>query len=129
MENLELAYSPQYGAAKDPLNIAGNVAVNLLEGEEDFVYAEDLAPGKIDKWTILDVREDSEHQAGYIPGAHLVSLSSQRQKLQQIPRDKPIAVYCAVGQRAYYATRILRAQGIKASNIAGGYSMYKLVNS
>ncbi len=128
LEDLELAYAPQFGAAKDPLNIAGNVAANLLRGDEDFVYAEELTEAARPNWTILDVREPAEFTAGHIPGAVHIPLGELRARWTELPRDKPLAVYCAVGQRAYYATRILRAKGLRPRNIAGGFTTYNLTH-
>jgi NADPH-dependent 2,4-dienoyl-CoA reductase/sulfur reductase-like enzyme/rhodanese-related sulfurtransferase len=129
LEDLELAYAPQFGAAKDSVNIAGNVAANLLRGDEDFVYAEELSAAARPNWTILDVREPGEFAAGHIPGAVHIPLGELRKRWEELPRDKPLAVYCAVGQRAYYATRILRARGLHPRNLAGGFTTYGLVQA
>ncbi len=130
LEEAELAYAPQYGAAKDPVNIAGFVAANTLRGDEEFVYAEELpgeAPG--DEWTIIDVRTPREYEDGHIPGALLIPLTELRRRWQEIPRDKPVITYCEVGQRAYYANRILRQKGVEARNLAGGLTTYQLVHA
>lgn len=129
LEDLELAYAPPYGAAKDPVNIAGYVAGNALRGDEDFVYAEELDEARRSDWTIIDVREPAEYQAGHIPGAILMPLGQLREGWEDIPRDKPVALYCTLGQRAYYATRILRAKGLRPKNIAGGLLTYNLVHA
>ncbi len=125
LEGLELAYSPQYGSAKDPLNILGNVAVNALTGQEYFAYADEFGPDNRANWTIVDVREPQEYSAGHIPGAISLPLGTLRERWQEIPTDKPIAVYCSVGQRSYYATRILRSHGLKPVNLAGGFTTWK----
>lgn len=129
LETLELAYAPQYGAAKDPVNIAGNVAANALRGDEDFVDPAELGDDALPNWTILDVREPREFEAGHVPGAILIPLGQLRVRWEEIPTNKPLAVYCAVGQRAYYATRILRAKGLHPRNIAGGFTMYSLCHA
>lgn len=129
LEDLELAYAPPFGAAKDPVNIAGYVAGNALRGDEDFVYAEELGDDQRGAWTIIDVREPAEYQAGHIPGAVLMPLAQLRECWEEIPRDKPVALYCTLGQRAYYATRILRAKGLRPRNIAGGLLTYNLVQA
>jgi len=126
LQELELAYAPQFGSAKDPINIAGYVAGNLLSGDEEFVYAEELNGASPDEWAILDVREPEEFAAGHIPGALHIPLGELRQRWQEIPRDRKLAVYCTVGQRAYYATRILRHRGLRPRNIAGGLTTYNL---
>lgn len=129
LEEVELAYAPQYGAAKDPVNIAGFVAANLLRGDVEFVYAEELDEAARAQWTIVDVRTPAEYAAGHIPGALLIPLHELRGRLDEIPRDKPIATYCTVGQRSYYANRILRAKGVRSHNLAGGYRVYQWVHA
>ncbi len=138
LEDLELAYAPQFGAAKDPVNIAGYVAGNLLAGDEQFIDPSELPAAspasdgpdgqEIAGWTILDVRQPAEFEADHIPGAMLIPLGQLRDRWREIPTDKPLAVYCAVGHRAYYATRILRHKGLRPWNIAGGLTSYRLVH-
>lgn len=129
LEDLELAYAPQYGSAKDPVNVAGYVATNALRGDEDFIDPAELDDDARPNWTILDVREPREYEAGHIPGAVLIPLGQLRARWEEIPNDKPLVVYCAVGQRAYYATRILRAKGLHPRNLAGGFTMYSLCHA
>ncbi|MFQ5805491.1 MAG: FAD-dependent oxidoreductase, partial [Phycisphaerae bacterium] len=129
LEEVELAYAPQYGAAKDPINIVGFVAANALRGDEDFVYAEELDEASRDNWTIIDVRSPQEYESGQIPGAVLLPLPELRRRWQEIPQDKPIVTYCGVGQRAYYANRILRQKGVHSRNLAGGFTTYQLVHA
>jgi rhodanese-related sulfurtransferase len=130
LEEAELAYAPQYGAAKDPINIVGFVAANALRGDEEFIYAEELTgEASGNKWTIIDVRTPREHEDGHIPGAVLIPLTELRQRWQEIPRDRPIVLYCEVGHRAYYANRILRQNGVQARNLAGGLNTYQLVHA
>ena len=128
LQDLELAYAPQYGAAKDPVNIAGYVAANALSGDEHFIYAEDLSPDQLKNWVIVDVREPVEHEAGHIPGSLPIPLGMLRERWQEIPKDKPLVVYCAAGQRGYYASRILQQKGLQPRNLAGGYTTYCLVH-
>ena len=128
LEDIELAYAPQYGAAKDPVNIAGYVANNVLRGDEEFVIAEELGPPPHGDWTIIDTRDPEEFEADHIPGARLLPLQQIRERWQEIPRDKPIVTYCEVGQRAYYVNRILRQHGLSPRNLSGGYTTYLLVH-
>ncbi len=128
LEELELAYAPQYGAAKDPLNMAGFVAANVLRGDNEMVYAEALGPDDLTKWTVLDVRSPAEHAADHLPGSLLIPLPELRERWQEIPRNKPIAVYCAVGQRSYFACRLLRQKGLPCKNLAGGLTVYRRVH-
>jgi NADPH-dependent 2,4-dienoyl-CoA reductase/sulfur reductase-like enzyme/rhodanese-related sulfurtransferase len=125
LEEAELAYAPQFGSAKDPVNMAGFVAGNVLRGDDEYVYAEELHEAARAGWTIVDVREEPEFAAGHIPGALLVPLSQLRQRWREIPRDKPIAVHCAAGQRAYYACRFLRQEGLPCKNVPGGFRLLR----
>ncbi len=129
LEQAELAYAPQFGAAKDPINMVGFVAGNLLRGDDEYVYPEDLDHGARAGWTIVDVREEPEFEAGHVPGALLVPLSQLRQRWQEIPRDKPIAVHCAGGQRSYYACRILRQKDVPCMNVPGGFKLLRYVQA
>ena len=127
LEEMELAYAPQYGSAKDPINMAGFVAGGLLRGDHPQVDVETiLAAPATERPFVLDVRNPSEFAAGHIPGAVNVPLDDLRSRLSEIPRDQQIAAYCQVGQRGYLATRILLQAGFSAANIGGGYTTYKL---
>ncbi len=128
LEEMELAYSPQYGSAKDPINMAGFVAGGLLRGEHPQVDVEtvlDAAPGS--RPFLVDVRTPQEFVAGHIPEAVNIPVDDLRSRLGELPRDREIAVYCQVGQRGYLATRILRQAGFAATNVRGGYRTYRLV--
>ncbi|MGD8453980.1 MAG: FAD-dependent oxidoreductase [Phycisphaerae bacterium] len=129
LEEMELAYAPQFGAAKDPVNIAGFVARNALSGDEDYVFAEELGPEAAERFTIIDVRDPVEYAAGTIPGARLLPLSELRERWREIPNGKPVLTFCTVGQRAYYANRMLRQKGLQVRNLAGGFNTYNLVRA
>ena len=127
LEEMELSYAPQYGSAKDPINMAGFVASGLLRGEHPQVDIEDVLntePSK--KMFLLDVRTSEEFAAGHIPGAVNIPVDDLRSRVSELPRNVPIAVYCQVGQRGYIATRILMQVGLAAKNVGGGYKTYKL---
>jgi len=124
LQELELAYAPPYGSAKDPVNFAGFVASNLLRGETQVVHADALPEGSL----LLDVREPAEHKAGALPGSRLMPLGKIRGRLSELPRDRDIVVYCAVGIRGYIAERILRQRGFRAWNLSGGYATWKQFN-
>lgn len=126
LEELELCYAPQFGGAKDPVNFAGMIASNVMRGDLQ------LAPwGEIDSKRpfILDVREPEEFRAGTVPGAVNIPLDQLRSRLNELPPDREIWVTCKVGQRAYYACRILEQHGIHAKNLSGGYSTYEVIHS
>ncbi len=120
LEEVELAYAPQYGAAKDPINMAGFVAANVIRGDASVVHADAL-----DGHLVLDVRNPDEVPAGVIPGATVIPLPELRQRMQELPKDRPIAAYCQVGMRGYLAARMLEQHGYTAHNISGGYRTWK----
>lgn len=127
LEEMELAYSPQYGSAKDPINMAGFVAGGLLRGDHPQVDVEQvLSATDGDRPFLLDVRTPLEYVTGHIPGAVNIPVDELRSRVKELPRDQEIAAYCQVGQRGYLATRILRQTGFHASNIGGGYKTYQL---
>lgn len=127
LEEMELCYAPQFGSAKDPINMAGFVAGGLLRGDHPQVDVEAiLAASAAENPFVLDVRTPEEFSAGHIPGAINIPVDDLRSRLKELPRDREIAAYCQVGQRGYLATRILLQQGFAASNIGGGYKTYKL---
>jgi pyruvate/2-oxoglutarate dehydrogenase complex dihydrolipoamide dehydrogenase (E3) component/rhodanese-related sulfurtransferase len=129
LEEMELAYSPQYGSAKDPINMAGFVAGGLLRGEHPQVDVEAvLAVPNGRHPFVLDVRTPQEFDAGHVPDAVNIPVDDLRSRLGELPHDREIAVYCQVGQRGYLATRILRQAGFDAVNVSGGYKTYRLLH-
>ncbi len=127
LEETELAYAPQYGSAKDPINMAGFVAAGLLRGDHPQLNVEAVLGAPADERPLLlDVRTPQEFLAGHLPGAINIPVDELRARLTEIPRDRQIAAYCQVGQRGYLATRILRQHGFPAANIGGGYKTYRL---
>ena len=121
LEEAELCYAPQYGTAKDPVNVAGMIAANALRGDTPLAHWEDI---KNTKAFILDVRNRSEYASGHIDGALNIPLNDLRTRLHELPAEREIWVYCASGQRSYYATRILRLNQFNARNL-GGIRTYK----
>jgi NADPH-dependent 2,4-dienoyl-CoA reductase/sulfur reductase-like enzyme/rhodanese-related sulfurtransferase len=129
LEEMELAYSPQYGSAKDPINMAGFVAGGLLRGDQPQVGVEvALAAPRGEHPFLLDVRTPQEFAAGHMPNAVNIPVDELRSRLGQLPLDRKIAVYCQVGQRGYLATRILRQARFDAVNMSGGYKTYRLLH-
>jgi NADPH-dependent 2,4-dienoyl-CoA reductase/sulfur reductase-like enzyme/rhodanese-related sulfurtransferase len=129
LEEMELAYSPQFGAAKDPINMVGFVAAGLLRGDHPQVDVTTiLEEAPTDRPFLLDVRTPTEFAAGRMPDAVNIPVDELRSRTSELPHDRPIAVYCQVGQRGYLATRILMQSGFNVANIAGGYKTYRLVN-
>jgi NADPH-dependent 2,4-dienoyl-CoA reductase/sulfur reductase-like enzyme/rhodanese-related sulfurtransferase len=128
LEEMELCYAPQFGSAKDPVNMAGFVAAGLLRGDHPQIDWETIAANPTAAF-LLDVRTPQEYAAGHIPDAVNIPVDDLRSRLSEIPRDRPVAAYCQVGQRGYLATRILMQTGFNVSNLSGGYTTYLLHHS
>ena len=124
LEEAELCYAPQFGGAKDPVNFAGMIASNALRGDNPLADWGQLGS---DGAFLLDVRDPDEFEEGHIPGAVNLPLNEIRTRMEELPRDREISIYCGVGQRAYYATRILLQNGYHARNLAGGIRTYKQI--
>ena len=122
---LELAYSPQYGSAKDPINHAGYVGNNVLHGKTPTFQWFELETELVKPNTVLvDVRTKDENQVGSIPNAINISVDDLRGHLETL-RGKRVLVHCQVGQRGHTATQILRGNGIDALNLDGGYLTWR----
>ena len=121
LAELELAYAPPYSSAKDPVNMAGFVAGNILNGDVKVTYWDQLDTSEDS--IIVDVRTKVEYEKGHYPGAKLFPLDSLRQNLHQLLKDKKLLVYCKIGLRGYLACRILMQNGFDAYNISGGYDL------
>lgn len=127
LEQLELCYAPQYGSAKDPVNMLGFVASGLLNGTHPQIDINEVMALRADERPfLLDVRTVPEFAAGSIPGAVNIPVDELRDRLAELPRTQPIAAFCKVGQRGYVATRILLQHGFDVRNISGGYTTYRL---
>jgi NADPH-dependent 2,4-dienoyl-CoA reductase/sulfur reductase-like enzyme/rhodanese-related sulfurtransferase len=122
----ELCYAPQFGAAKDPVNLAGMLAENVLNG--DMPVADWSELNRTDA-LLLDVREADEYGAGHIPKAINLPFSQLRSRYVELPKDRDIWVCCAVGQRAYFAARFLMQHGYRSQNLSGGYSTYQALKA
>ncbi|MFN7953685.1 MAG: FAD-dependent oxidoreductase [bacterium] len=122
LAEVELSYAPQFGAAKDPVNLAGMLATNVLSDDMPLADWEQLAGTDA---LLVDVREPSEFEAGHAPGFINLPLSAMRERYGELPRDRAIWLSCGVGQRAYYATRFLLQHGYRARNLSGGYTTYR----
>lgn len=121
LEEAELCYAPQFGTAKDALNFAGMIAANHLRGDDPVLHWN--SPQLAD-YDLLDVRDPDEFTDGHAPGARNLPLNSLRDALDEISKDRPLAVYCAVGGRAHTAVRLLRQHGFDAANLSGGYTTF-----
>lgn len=123
LKELELSYAPPFSSAKDPVNMAGFSAENILSQKVDVIRykeLENLSPEHV----LLDVREPSEQELGFIPDAINIPVDALRERLSELDPQKTYVVYCAVGIRGYIACRILTQHGFKAKNLIGGYKHY-----
>ncbi|MCX6362463.1 MAG: rhodanese-like domain-containing protein, partial [Armatimonadetes bacterium] len=121
LADLELAYAPPFGSAKDPVNLAGMMGQNVRAGDVTLAQWSDAAGLADDSAVLLDVREPGEWAQGRIPGAIHIPLGQLRGRLGELPKDKPLLVYCRSGQRSYYACRILNQNGFETRNMTGAY--------
>ncbi len=124
LEDQELCYAPPYGSAKDPINMAGFVAANVLRGDTALWEPEEL-PLKVDQ-VLLDVRTLQEHQNGTIPGAAHLSVDEIRDREDELDPAKEYLVFCQVGLRGYLAARQLTLRGYRARNLSGGYRRWQM---
>lgn len=124
LEKLELAYAPPFSSAKDPVNIAGFTASNILQNNCKIFHWNEVDSINKDIGVLLDVREQVEFQLGTINGAVNIPLDGLRGRLHELPKDKTIFVFCQVGLRGYLASRILTQNGFEARNLSGGLKTY-----
>mgnify|MGYP000839252193 FL=1 len=120
----EHAYAPPFSSAKDPIAIAGYVASNIISGAMPVISWRELAAKK-DEMMLIDTRTPDEFSFGTIPGAINIPLDEMREHLSEIPTDKPVVLFCAIGLRGYLAQRILMGRGYQNTlNLIGGYKTY-----
>ena len=122
--NLELSYAPAFGSAKDAVNQAGYVGNNIFTGKTESVQFGDLTEKMSEGALLVDVRSESEHVGGSIPGSVLIPIDTLRENLDQLA-GKEIIVHCGVGQRGHTAVQLLKGHGINAKNLDGGYTTWK----
>ena len=123
LASLELSYAPPYSSAKDPVNIAGYVATNLLAGLTTPIKVADV-PAAIERGArLIDVRPPEAFAAGHLKGATNLPLAKLRSHLAELDKDAAYIVSCEVGQTAYYAERILKQHGFRVKNLMGGYRL------
>lgn len=124
LEALELAYAPPFSSSRDPVNIVGFVAANILRDDLQTIEWHEIATLNRDTNFLLDVRKAEELLIGSIDGAVNIPLQELRSHLNEIPRNKRIVVYCQVGQRGYFASRLLKQHGFDVVNLNGGFKTY-----
>ena len=130
LPEIEITYAPPFNSAKDPVNIAGYAAENILKGDLEMVnYDEFWDFVKENDAVILDVRTSKEFSGGAIEGAININIDDLRANLEKLDKNKMYAIYCQVGLRGYLANRIMRNNGFRAVNLNGGYNLWSKVQS
>jgi NADPH-dependent 2,4-dienoyl-CoA reductase/sulfur reductase-like enzyme/rhodanese-related sulfurtransferase len=129
LQELELAYAPPYSSAKDPVNLAAYAAANIVNQDVEVVYWQEVADRVAGGAFLIDVRMPMEIKQGMADGAHNIPVDDIRDRIEEIPKDKEILLYCQVGLRSYIANRILRQYGFKTKNISGGYNLYSAIKN
>ena len=124
LQELELAYAPPYSSAKDPVNLLGYAAANVLDGLVKTVQYNEIDELVAAGALLIDVREPQEVKFGKIPGSINIPLAQLRDRLEELPKNEPIYITCQVGLRGYIAARILVQKGYEAINLDGGYLTY-----
>ncbi len=128
LEELELSYAPPFSSAKDPVNMAGFIAANVLKKDFRQLFVDEIPGLNPAKDFLVDVRTLKEFNAGTIPGAAHIPLHELRGRLGEFPKDKRIVVFCQVGLRGYVANRILTQRGFADTvNLSGGYQSWEQV--
>ncbi len=121
LAELELAYAPPFGSAKDPVNLAGMAAQNVMAGDVALAQWGEVEKGAGVDFLLLDVRERAERDRGALPNSIHIPLGEIRTRISELPRDREIVVHCQSGQRSYMAARILAQRGFRVRNLTGSY--------
>ena len=130
LQEIEVAYAPPYNAAKDPVNILGYVAENMLNDDVRLVNYDELDEYlAAENGILIDVRTKTEFENGAIPNAIHMDVDTLRENLDFFDKNKKYVIYCQIGLRGYLAQRILRNNDIDSVNLNGGYGLWKPVNS
>lgn len=128
LKELELAYAPPFSSAKDPVNMIGFTAENILNGDMDVIHWHEIDKLDRDESIIVDVREPIEREMGYIEGSINIPVNQLRSRMSELDKNKLIIIYCAVGLRGYIAARVLMQNGFtNVKNLSGGYVTYSCV--
>ncbi len=124
LEELELAYAPPFGSSRDPVNLIGFTAANLLRGDTDVITWDQINQLDGSQDFVVDVRNPEELTLGMIDGAVNIPLPELRRRYTEIPKNRRVVIYCQVGQRGYFAVRFLKQKGYNATNLSGGFKTY-----
>ena len=128
LTELELCYAPPFSSAKDPVNMAGFVAENVIENRMNVITPEEYLNTATDQTQLIDVRTAAEFSKGHIEGAINIPVDSLRERMGELDKNKEIVEYCQVGLRGYIAARILVHNGYKVRNMTGGYKSASTLN-
>ncbi|MBU3190784.1 CoA-disulfide reductase [Clostridium bowmanii] len=126
LTELELSYAPPFSSAKDPVNMAGFVAENVLAGRMDVLTTDEFMAYDKENAIVLDVRTEMEFDNGHIVGAINIPVDSLRERIGELHKNKEILEYCQVGLRGYVAARILEQKGFVVKNLTGGYKSFSI---
>ena len=129
LAELELAYAPPFGSAKDPINLAGMAAQNVTEGLVEVAQWHEVPALVAAGAVVLDVREPGERDGGVIPGSVSIPLGELRGRLSELPKDRDILVHCASGQRSYNACRVLTQHGFRCRNLTGSFKTWSVART
>ena len=130
LTELDLAYAPPFSSAKDPVNMAGFMIENILDGLVQQVgWEEAITAARAGEALLLDTRTAGEHARGGVEGALHIPVDELRERMGELPRDARLLVFCASGLRSYVACRILSQHGFACANVAGGYGFHEQVSA
>ncbi|WP_203638905.1 FAD-dependent oxidoreductase [Levilactobacillus wangkuiensis] len=127
LPELELSYAPPFGSAKDPVNLLGYAALNVVEGFSDNIQWSALKENEVAGRQLIDVRNPDELAQGYFPESRNIPLDQLRDRLSELDPQQPYIVSCQSGHRSYVAERILKQHGFDVVNLDGGFSLYHTV--
>ncbi len=123
LEEAELCYAPQFGSAKDPVNMAGMIAANVLRGDAHLAHWEMVEESDA---MMIDVRDPDEYKQDHLDEAVNIPIDELRRRMSEIPKEREIWAYCFVGQRSYFAARTLLQYGYNVKNISGGFKTFTM---
>jgi rhodanese-related sulfurtransferase len=127
LQELELAYAPPFSSAKDPVNMAGYAAANIIKRDIEVIQWHEVSERITGGAFLIDVRMPAELEKGKVDGAYNIPVDKIRERLDEIPKDREILAYCQVGLRSYIAARILLQLGYNVKSIDGGYRLYSFL--
>ncbi|WP_166244818.1 CoA-disulfide reductase [Paenibacillus turpanensis] len=127
LADLELSYAPPFSSAKDPVNMAGYVASNIMQGQVETIQWHEVDEYVQNGGLLIDVRDEMERELGAIPGSICIPVNALRERMKEIPKEREVVVSCQVGLRGYLAARTLKQHGYKVRNVDGGYKTYRLM--